>query len=202
MRGNNLEIQLSTEKPTIMTLSRFDESLAFFREKTKNNDFIIHTLVTHSRKGLASYEFFGIPHVLSIGNWYTWKDLHSYIELICKEVTIKTYYTSKSSPQNISMYLLKKSDMKCALCTKEKCSGCEIPKTNGKLTWLEQRQNSVFICIFWRNPGLYKYVIIREIEDLSMFDINQCLQKFTESEILEAKCEKCGHNSKATQTEV
>ncbi|CAG9332096.1 unnamed protein product [Blepharisma stoltei] len=202
IRGIQVEIHLNTEIPSTVCLSKFDESLAPLRTHTKNDNKIIHLLITHSRKGLLSYEFFGIPQVLSIGNWYTWKDLNNQLDLLCKEVTIKTYYTSKTTPSNLSFFLLKNSDMKCALCTKEKCQGCECPRNNDTLKWIEKNQKSVFVCIFWRNPGLYKYVIIKEIEDLAVFSIDQCLEKFTQTETLEAKCEKCSHDKKQSQIEI
>ena len=108
--------------------------VAPFRAYTKfENPKIYNYLVYHQTIRNNQTESLGFPQIVSIGSWYTFRDL--------SDLTYKTAMrlcTNNSKTDNSPVFKIKVleiSTLKCGLC--KKCDGCPIPNDYTELKTIE-----------------------------------------------------------------
>ncbi|CAG9314363.1 unnamed protein product [Blepharisma stoltei] len=198
IKDKHIEITLEDDSAPPIVAKFNSSNIAPFRHHTTNDDNILKIKIIHARRAKTN-EYFSVPILLTIGNWYTWKELYMKITELCTKMV-------KNPPENLkdsmSLFVLSNETMACALCSKKNCNGCKFLDSNDSIKWFEEKTEEVFICVYWRMSLYNKLVIPREIEDYDVFSIYDCLHQFTQQETLDMICKKCPEQKIVGQTEI
>ncbi|CAG9317700.1 unnamed protein product [Blepharisma stoltei] len=192
-------IKIEIENDSLKAISSHsnDRNLAPHRKHTTNEDSIFYICLYHMKKYRHSKTFFGVPQILSLGNWYTWKKLK--ILIISKWQTI----TKQSDFEDyVYISLLNTKTYDCALCGDEDCYGCPIPDSNEKITWMMENSSKIALCLRWKNPYWNREYVPFEGEDIDSYTIYQCLEEYTKLETLDIECGHCNYPKFTTQMEI
>lgn len=192
VKKNDLEITLERGTGEHAVYDRKTPLIAPFRTHTTHGSNILYLIVYHRRIIYKDFEFFGTPLLLSIGNWYTFKDLRWTLENIVYN------FSSVARLLDMFKFSILKNDLSCALCNEKNCSGCEIPST---YAYLDTLPDNVLICILWKSFILYKNRVkeIEEVEDISIY---KCLEEYGKEETIEFTCAKCSEKSCISKTDI
>ena len=164
--------------------------LAHFRSHTSfENAKILHINIYHQTTRNGKVECNGFPNLISIGNWYTYKDLSSLLHQLVQPFRLK-----KNDSAEYSLRLIENVTFKCAIC--KKCDGCLLPEDKNNLNSMENYS----VAVLWEDGCFYQEVLIhssvREVEEKSKkgpIDIAECFDSFTNTEKVDLECEKCKH---------
>lgn len=195
--SDKIHIQLQTERARILLYPPNSENIGFYRYNTKSSNRILKIPLFHFKSYRKSSKFFGIPQVITIGSWYTWKNLLAFATEACGLFVDKKAYISKK----VSFRVLKYSG-RCVICKKHSCNGCEIPKTYENLESLNSISEEIYILATWVDEFYYKNVHLEDPDDTEMCSIFDCFSKYTEIEKIEKKCENCENSSHDSQIEI
>ena len=158
----------------------------------------------------------GFPLVISIGNWYTFADLHTHLQRLVRRFIVPNRMRRKVSLKSLasstkpvdfkldlpySVKILDQYGFHCADCG-SKCAGCPLPTKRIALASFSKR---VMLAIDWTENS-YNFDIPphpsvqstqREEDRLNgNLDILDCFRAFTKEEKVDSVCERC----KATTT--
>lgn len=193
--GKNIIVELDYEdKVEIFS----PESISPYRTHTKfDNPKILHVPVYHQIQRNGKIECIGFPNFISIGNWYTYKDISEISSSLAQ-----SYETNSSSPK-FSLKIIENSTLKCAIC--KKCDGCPLPSDKNDLRNFEMQS----IAVLWEDGGFFQDVSVHEsvaeVEQKGKkerIDIGMCLNSFTKEENVDLECEKCHHKNQKTQVDI
>lgn len=185
-------VRVYTGKGQRITAHVHSDAIAPFREHTVNEDEILYiplhmTMMAKMR--------FGTPLILSIGNWYTLKDLYKRVRELCR---IYTPQLGTKELDSIICVQLKQSEGVCAFC-QEECPGCEFPQNSLKALAPFQRLS---ISVKWSTSVHYQKSRPEQVKDPESLDLYQCLAEYTRRESIRRECPNCEHLAISSQTEI
>lgn len=188
----SMHVMVESENSEIIKVSHESARIAQHRTYTSHNSKILHFFVYHCRIVSSISEFFGLPQLLSIGNWYTFKELRQILESICAHLSLS------SKILGFFKFAVLTPTLQCSLCKTPNCKGCEIPNN---FKYLDSIHENSIITVLWENFIMYKPKLkeIEEIEDISIY---KCLQEFGKEEKIDFNCEKCGGKTGVTKTDI
>jgi ubiquitin carboxyl-terminal hydrolase 4/11/15 len=200
------KIKVVQEKSFVVDLDYEDKvdiftsvDLAHFRAHTVfENPKILHIHIYHQMSRNGKVECMGFPNIISIGNWYTYKDLTAHVKEIIEPFRLK-----KTEPCEYSLRLIENMTFKCAIC--KKCDGCLMPDDKNNLLTMEA--NSV--AVLWDDGGFYQELSVHQsvanVEEKTKkqpIDISECFNSFTNVEKVDLECEKCKHKVHKTLVDI
>ena len=182
-----------------LTYFHFQSSnIAYFRHETTNSNTILNIPIFHCKLYRNIQKFLGTPQIISIGTWYNWKYLSSALYDHCSLFADKKV---KNIKKKVTFFIFKKSG-RCVICKKKNCPGCEIIKSYDDLEELADIRDDIYIIASWSDEFSYKSVYIEEPDGIETCSIHDCFTKYTESEIIEKKCEECANTLHESQIEI
>ncbi|OMJ66845.1 hypothetical protein SteCoe_36175 [Stentor coeruleus] len=189
LEDDDLNIVLHVKEDVNQQIKRTDPNLEFYRMKTVSEKIIFLFPISHLRMNKKNKAgFFGTPYMLSIGSWYTWYDLINELKRICL-----LFFDRSGDIENVVTFFLYNIDKgPCGLCDGN-CIGCKIPNNYETLEKLAPNHEKLNIRVFWYNYKSYKTLPIATFPEEDIFTLQDCLNKFTEKEIIENKCEQCSN---------
>ncbi|OMJ76760.1 hypothetical protein SteCoe_23822 [Stentor coeruleus] len=175
-----------------------------FRSKTSSSlcqpqqIILIHIINNGTRK------IIGFPIILSIGNWYTFEDLHNLATSNAMRMCSKD---AKNGQTCFRLLILDPIFLKCGICRiYSGCSGCPLFKSKTEVRNLTQSMKNVCVAVEWiesffvedvKCDSSVAQVKEKEKEINKPIDLNMCLDEFTKEENVDMQCEKCkGKNMK------
>ena len=185
-----------------ITESRSLSQISEFRKNTSSFNCRPVTFILFHISSNGSRKALGFPMILSIGNWYTFEDLHNLATENCMRMASKDI---KSTTNDFKLLILDPVSLTCGLCKGYSgCNGCPLLKNKTEVKVLGQNMRRICIAADW-NENHYsaeiKYdssviqIKEKEKEISKTIDINTCLDAFTKEEKLEMECEKCKNKS-------
>ena len=194
--GKNMLIELDYEDKLDFFLP---EDIAPFRTHTKfDNPKILHIAIYHQVLSNNKIECIGFPNFISIGNWYTFKDISEFTASI-----ISKCCKNQSKPPEFSLRLIENSTLKCAIC--KKCDGCPLPVDKNDLRSFE----TLSIAALWENDTFFQDIAVHEsVADVEKrgkkepIDIGMCFSSFTKEENVDLECDQCHHKVQKTQVDI
>ena len=199
--------------------------LASFRTRSRQGkDEIFNLPVVNRTLNVASgkMEPIGIPFIVSIGNWYTFAELHQHIHRLLKrfiapnrlrrKVSLKSLTTGSRLPSlsdfklelPYSVKLLDQHGFHCADCG-QKCSGCPLPSKKISLASFSKR---VMLGVDWMENSYHFDIAedenVREMlqEEEQKLDLMDCFRAFTKEEKVESLCEECKAQNTSMKMEI
>jgi ubiquitin C-terminal hydrolase len=184
---------------------RSSSQVGLFRSRTSDAGCAVQQVtliqVSSSRKVLS------FPILLSIGNWYTFDDLHR----LASEQTLRLVGRDlKSSDRPFRLLVLDPVSLRCGLCRGyASCPGCALERSRTELR--SQSFRRVCIAAEWpegafceniRHDNTVAAVKEKEKELIRNIDINMCLDEFTREEKLEMECAQCKNNNMKMKMEI
>lgn len=169
-----------------------------YRAYTKfENPKILHIPVYHQILRNGKIECIGFPNFISIGNWYTYKDISEYATSLIKSCI------NNPSNSGFALKAIENSTLKCAIC--KKCDGCPLPNDKNDLKMFETQS----IAVLWEDGGFFQDISVHEsVAEVERkgkkepIDIGMCLNSFTKPENVDLECEKCHHKEQKTQVDI
>ena len=189
---NSVYAVLEVGEGELLKLEKKSSTLAQHRSFTSHRSKVRYFYVYNRRVVFSKPEFFGIPQLLSIGNWYTFKELRLMLESLCMHLA------SVSKIAGLFKFYLLRENLECALCNDHDCSLCEIPNT---FEYLDNAPDGSFVVILWENFIMYK-PRIREVEETEDISIYKCLEEYGKEEKIEFNCEKCDGSEGKSKTDI
>ena len=199
--------------------------LASFRTRSRQGKDEIFNLPVVNRTLNADsgkMEPIGIPLIVSIGNWYTFAELHQHLQRLLKrfiapnrmrrKVSLKSLTTGSRLPSlsdfklelPYSVKLLDQHGFHCADCG-PKCSGCPLPSKKISLSSFSKR---VMLGVDWMENS-YNFDIaedgdVQEMvqEEEQRLDLMDCFRAFTKEEKVDSVCEECKAQSASMKMEI
>lgn len=186
------EVFLECKEGEIVKIDKSSALLSPFRSKTFIDALIFTAKLYHRRVINKEFDTFGLPLVLTLGSWFTLRELRNVLENITYE------YSGISRMGDLVKFSVFSVSSICALCNKPSCLGCEIPNTFQSISTLPAK---FFICLIWKSFIMYKPKLQehQEIEDISIYD---CLQAYSSEENIEFTCTKCGSKEGISKTTI
>lgn len=194
-----------------------------FRSKPGRDEVLIFPIVNRQINPVTSkMEAVGFPLVISIGNWYTFADLHQQLQRLLRRFIVPNRMRRKVSLKSLSSstkpldmridlpYSVKMLDQygfHCADCG-SKCSGCPLPTKRIALTSFSKR---VMLAIDWTensynfeiplHPSV-KQTMQREDQLNGNLNLLDCFRAFTREEKVDSLCEQCKSASVLMKMEI
>ena len=190
---NSIHVVLEVGGGELVKLEKNSNEIAQYRSFTRHISTMQYLYVYNRRVVFCKPEFFGIPQLLSIGNWYSFKELRLLLESLCMHLT------SLSKIAGLFKFYLLRENLECALCNDPNCSCCEIPNT---FEYLDNVPAGSFAVILWENFNMYK-PRTREVEETEDISIYKCLEdEYGKEEKIEFNCVKCRGNEGKSKTDI
>jgi ubiquitin C-terminal hydrolase len=162
---------------------------------------VLNIAVYHQMLRNKKVESIGFPQLVSIGNWYTFADLHR----LTSSMVLKSCCNGQHS-DDTPCFALKFLDiftLKCGLC--KACEGCPLPRSARELRNLD----NLCIGVEWQEPHYHEEVAVhdsattlKKADFKKPVDISQCFDAFMSKEKVDSKCEKCGNNELFVQVDI
>lgn len=189
LKDEDLSIIVHVKENVKEKVKRTNPNLEFYRMKTVSENIIFLFPISHLRMYKKNKPgFFGTPYILSIGSWYTWYDLINELKRIC----LLFFDRSGDIENAVSFFLYNIEKGPCGLC-QGNCIGCKIPNNYETLEKLAAYHDKLNIRVFWNNYKTLKTLPTVNFPEEDIFTLQDCLNKFTEKEIIENKCEQCSN---------
>jgi ubiquitin C-terminal hydrolase/Ca2+-binding EF-hand superfamily protein len=166
----------------------------YYRSRTRCSNRILQIPLFHCEFSNKSITFISSPQIISIGSWFNLLDLNLFLEKRCSA------FLSRKGKKKFKFYMYQGNKI-CRICQKRKCRSCRLPCTNQLLESISTDDKFYVVCD-WTDVSSFNENYLDDPDDTEVCSIHDCFTKFTESEIIEFKCESCGHHLQESQVEV
>lgn len=194
--NNQIVVTPHVSNSTEQVFNKEDDCLQFFGTNILFPRRIIHIPINHVEINEKLNKAFGVPQVLSVGNWFTWHEVYTEIKFLTGVYSRSPEHNKKT---RFFLYSLKNSG--CGIC-QNSCKGCEILPTFATILNLTDVYNDLVIRVFWKDSLNYKIVENKIEKNIETFSIHDCFDKLSEKEPIDMICDNCGNREQTSQTEV
>ena len=154
----------------------------------------------------------GFPMVLSIGNWFSLRDLHNFVFQQIKPYLCPEFSSASLDDLPYDLIWLDNTGARCSYCISLSCKGCRIAYSEHSLKWASENITRVTLGLDWKKDA-YKlemelhdsyYHAKSKIDEIEKdIQITDCFNEITRPETLDGTCEKCkAINSEKISTQI